>query len=127
MEPPAAGDPVRVGVSCCVAGGTGEAFLGRSPGGKAVAVKVVHPHLARQAEFRHRFRREVAAARAVSGAFTAPVVAAGPEDDTRPPTHLGHGARSRPHPPSAPRTAPFYLGKILVNQHRMYLSVLMSL
>ncbi|MFB7958462.1 serine/threonine-protein kinase, partial [Streptomyces sp. NPDC056045] len=59
----------------------GEVFLGRSPGGKAVAVKVVHPHLARQAEFRRRFQREVAAAKAVSGAFTAPVVAAGPEDD----------------------------------------------
>ncbi|MEL5955250.1 serine/threonine-protein kinase [Streptomyces sp. CLV115] len=85
MEPLAAGDPVRVGGFVLRgrlgAGGMGEVFLGRSPGGKAVAVKVVHPHLARQAEFRHRFRREVAAARAVGGAFTAPVVAAGPEDD----------------------------------------------
>ncbi|WP_346655795.1 Hsp70 family protein [Streptomyces sp. RFCAC02] len=63
------------------AGGMGQVFLGRSPGGRAVAVKVVHPHLARQPEFRRRFRREVAAARAVSGAFTAPVVAAGPDDD----------------------------------------------
>lgn len=59
----------------------GQVFLGRSPSGRAVAVKVVHPHLAQQAEFRHRFRREVTAVRAVSGAFTAPVVAAGPEDD----------------------------------------------
>ena len=30
---------------------------------------------------RVRFRREVAAARAVSGAYTAPVIAAGPDDD----------------------------------------------
>ncbi|MFE0876226.1 hypothetical protein ACFW4X_15400 [Streptomyces smyrnaeus] len=45
------------------------------------AVKLVHHHLARQGEFRSRFRREVAAARAVGGAVTAPVVAAGPEDD----------------------------------------------
>lgn len=44
-------------------------------------MKIVYPHLARQAEFRHRFRLEVAAAQAVSGAYTAPVVAAGPDDD----------------------------------------------
>ncbi|MGW5444857.1 protein kinase domain-containing protein [Streptomyces asiaticus] len=85
MEPLAAGDPVRVnGIVLrgrLGAGGMGQVFLGRSLGGRAVAVKLVHPHLARQAEFRSRFRREVAAARAVSGAFTAPVVAAGPEDD----------------------------------------------
>jgi hypothetical protein len=41
----------------------------------------VHPELARDPEFRARFRREVRAAQAVSGAFTAPVVAAGPDDD----------------------------------------------
>ncbi|GAA2656768.1 hypothetical protein GCM10010400_12380 [Streptomyces aculeolatus] len=85
MEPLAAGDPVRVRDFVLRgrlgAGGMGEVFLGRSPGGMAVAVKVVHPHLAREAEFRHRFRREVASARAVGGAYTAPVVAAGPEDD----------------------------------------------
>ncbi|MFI2318787.1 tetratricopeptide repeat protein [Streptomyces anulatus] len=85
MEPLVDGDPVRVSDFVLRgrlgAGGMGEVFLGRSPGGRAVAVKVVHPHLARQPEFRRRFRREVAAARAVSGAFTAPVVAAGPEDD----------------------------------------------
>ncbi|WP_425470960.1 protein kinase domain-containing protein [Streptomyces armeniacus] len=37
--------------------------------------------MARQAELRQRFRLEVAAAQAVSGAYTAPVVAAGPDDD----------------------------------------------
>ncbi|WP_374705565.1 protein kinase [Streptomyces sp. AJS327] len=63
------------------AGGMGEVFLGRSPGGRSVAVKVVYPHLAGQSEFRARFAVEVAAAEAVGGAFTAPVVAAGPEDD----------------------------------------------
>jgi hypothetical protein len=46
-----------------------------------VAVKVVHSELARDAEFRHRFGREVAAARAVGGMYTAPVVAAGLDDD----------------------------------------------
>ncbi|MFF8503198.1 Hsp70 family protein [Streptomyces anulatus] len=85
MEPLRAGDPETVGGfglrGRLGAGGMGEVFLGRSPGGRAVAVKVVHPHLARQGEFRRRFAREVAAARAVGGAFTAPVMAAGPEDD----------------------------------------------
>ncbi|MER8160872.1 serine/threonine-protein kinase [Streptomyces sp. NPDC094472] len=85
MEPLAAGDPVRVSDFVLRgrlgAGGMGTVYLGRSPGGRAVAVKIVHPHLAVQAEFRRRFRVEVTAARAVSGAFTAPVVAAGPEDD----------------------------------------------
>ncbi|WP_435598215.1 Hsp70 family protein [Streptomyces anulatus] len=85
MEPLRAGDPEKVGGfglrGRLGAGGMGEVFLGRSPGGRAVAVKVVHPDLARQGEFRRRFAREVAAARAVGGAFTAPVMAAGPEDD----------------------------------------------
>jgi serine/threonine protein kinase len=39
-------------------------------------VKVVRAELAGQAEFRTRFAREVAAARKVSGLFTAPVVEA---------------------------------------------------
>ncbi|WP_225798172.1 Hsp70 family protein [Streptomyces aculeolatus] len=85
VEPLRAGDPEKVGGfelrGRLGAGGMGEVFLGRSPGGRAVAVKVVHPHLARQGEFRRRFAREVAAARAVGGAFTAPVLAAGPQDD----------------------------------------------
>ncbi|MFE9826948.1 hypothetical protein ACFYSH_33375 [Streptomyces sp. NPDC005791] len=84
MEPLAAGDPARIGDfvlhARLGAGGMGRVFLGQSPGGRAVAVKVMHPHLAQHAEFRHRFRREVIAAQAVSGAFTAPVVAAGPDD-----------------------------------------------
>ena len=48
-----------------------------------VAVKVVHPELARDSEFVRRFRAEVEAARRVSGMYTAPVVAAGVEE--RPP------------------------------------------
>ena len=55
-------------------GGMGEVYLGRSPGGRLVAVKVVRAELAEQAEFRSRFAREVAAARKVSGLFTASVV-----------------------------------------------------
>jgi outer membrane protein assembly factor BamB/predicted Ser/Thr protein kinase len=39
-----------------------------------VAIKLVHTDVAQDAAFRARFQREVANARAVSGAFTAPVV-----------------------------------------------------
>ncbi|MET7480372.1 PQQ-binding-like beta-propeller repeat protein [Streptomyces sp. NPDC005648] len=60
-------------------GGMGVVYLGRSVSGRAVAVKVVHARYAGNAEFRARFRQEVAAARRVSGAFTAPVVDADPE------------------------------------------------
>jgi eukaryotic-like serine/threonine-protein kinase len=63
------------------AGGMGRVYLASSPGGRAVAVKVVHAHLARDAAFRGRFRHEVAAAQAVNGAYATPVVAAGPDDD----------------------------------------------
>jgi serine/threonine protein kinase/outer membrane protein assembly factor BamB len=63
------------------AGGMGRVFLGSSPGGRAVAVKVVHPHLARDTAFTGRFRREVAAALVVNGGYAAPVIAAGPDDD----------------------------------------------
>lgn len=85
MEPLAAGDPWQVGAYRLRArlgsGGMGQVFLGYSPAGRAVAVKVIHPELAKDPMFRTRFRREVAAAKAVSGAYTAPVTAAGPDDD----------------------------------------------
>jgi serine/threonine protein kinase len=62
-------------------GGMGRVYLGLSPAGRAVAVKVVHPELARDEEFLGRFRSEVAAAQAVNGIYTAQVVAAGLYDD----------------------------------------------
>ncbi|HLL34558.1 MAG TPA: serine/threonine-protein kinase, partial [Streptomyces sp.] len=65
--------------SCLGAGGMGVVHLARSPSGMKLAVKVVHAEFARDPEFRGRFRQEVAAARRVSGAFTAPVVDADPE------------------------------------------------
>ena len=55
-------------------GGMGRVFLGRSAAGRLVAVKVIRGDLAADPEFRVRFRREVAAARRVSGLFTAVVV-----------------------------------------------------
>jgi hypothetical protein len=85
MEPLSASDPRAVGEfqlrARLGAGGMGQVYLGVSLAGRAVAVKVVHPGLARDPEFTRRFAREVAAARAVGGVYTAPVVAAGLSDD----------------------------------------------
>jgi serine/threonine protein kinase len=78
-----AGDPEFIGpyrvAGRLGSGGMGHVFLGRSPGGRLLAIKVVRPELAGDLEFRVRFRREVAAARSVSGLFTAPVVDADTE------------------------------------------------
>ncbi|MGY6024009.1 serine/threonine-protein kinase [Streptomyces spinosirectus] len=65
--------------SCLGSGGMGVVHLARSASGMKLAVKVVHAEFAKDPEFRGRFRQEVAAARRVSGAFTAPVVDADPE------------------------------------------------
>ncbi|WP_187282988.1 protein kinase domain-containing protein [Streptomyces sp. MS191] len=62
-------------------GGMGVVYLGRSPSGRAVAVKVVRPELSTEPGFRRRFADEVAAAQRVSGFHTAPVVDADPEGD----------------------------------------------
>ncbi|SOD64394.1 Serine/threonine protein kinase [Streptomyces zhaozhouensis] len=79
----AADDPRRVGryriTGRLGAGGMGRVYLGRSPGGRLVAVKVVRPELSDDPGFRTRFAREVAAARKVTGLFTAAVVDADPE------------------------------------------------
>src|ERR1700739_2586312 len=55
-------------------GGMGQVYLGESPGGRLVAVKVIRAELAGDPEFRARFAREVATARSVSGIYTVPVV-----------------------------------------------------
>ncbi|MEW2352948.1 serine/threonine-protein kinase [Spirillospora sp. NPDC029432] len=71
-------DPAQVGgyrlLARLGAGGMGRVYLGRDERGRTVAVKVVHPELARDPEFRSRFEREVAAARRVGGAWTAQVL-----------------------------------------------------
>src|SRR5207249_6558656 len=55
-------------------GGMGGGCLGVAPGGRPVAVKAIRAELAANPEFRARFGREGAAARRVSGVFTAQVV-----------------------------------------------------
>ncbi|MFI1359739.1 serine/threonine-protein kinase [Streptomyces sp. NPDC020898] len=60
-------------------GGMGVVHLARSTSGMKLAVKIVHGEFAKDPEFRGRFRQEIAAARRVSGAFTAPVVDADPD------------------------------------------------
>ena len=78
MKPLQSKDPRQVGryqlLGRLGAGGMGEVFLGQSPGGRLVAVKLIRDDLAADREFRVRFAREVAAARHVSGMFTAPLV-----------------------------------------------------
>ncbi|MFD6275063.1 serine/threonine-protein kinase [Streptomyces sp. NPDC060209] len=60
-------------------GGMGTVFLARTSSGRPVAIKLIHQQFAGDDEFRIRFQQEVAAARRVSGAFTAAVVDAAPE------------------------------------------------
>ncbi|MBO2464726.1 outer membrane protein assembly factor BamB family protein [Actinomadura violacea] len=82
MAPLLAEDPRRIGGYTVVerlgAGGMGTVYLGRSASGLPVAIKVIHAGRSGEAAFRARFAREVTAARAVSGAFTAPVIDADP-------------------------------------------------
>ena len=84
-EPLHAQDPRQVGTYRLLgrlgSGGMGEVFLGESPGQRKVAVKLLRSEHARDAEFRQRFAREVAAAKRVGGFHTAPVVDADPDAD----------------------------------------------
>ncbi|MEU3775390.1 protein kinase [Streptomyces sp. NPDC032472] len=83
MQPLEADEPRTIGAYRLLgrlgSGGMGRVYLGRSAGGRTVAVKIVHPHFASDTEFRERFRREVDAARRVGGEWTAPVLDADPE------------------------------------------------
>ncbi|WP_214401546.1 serine/threonine-protein kinase [Pseudonocardia lacus] len=86
MDPLLPDDPDRVGPHTLLArlgaGGMGQVYLARSRAGRPVAVKVVHENLAADREFRARFGREVAAARRVTGAYTAPLLDADPDAAT---------------------------------------------
>src|SRR6266568_2279147 len=79
------GDPGQVGgyrlLRRLGAGGMGQVFLGHSPGGRPVAVKLIRPEHADSRLFRSRFAREVAAAKRVGGFHTALVLDADPDAD----------------------------------------------
>ncbi|MFI6344744.1 protein kinase [Streptomyces sp. NPDC050560] len=83
MQPLDPGEPAVIGpyrlLGRLGSGGMGRVYLGHGASGRTVAVKSVHPHFALDEEFRARFRREVAAARKVGGAWTAPVLDADPD------------------------------------------------
>ena len=84
-EPLRRWDPERIGPYVVLgrlgSGSMGQVYLGRSAAGRLVAVKTIRVELAEEAGFRTRFAQEVAAARKVSGVFTAAVVEADPEAD----------------------------------------------
>ncbi|MFE7298156.1 PQQ-binding-like beta-propeller repeat protein [Streptomyces sp. NPDC057579] len=107
-------------------GGMGVVHLARSSSGLVLAVKVIHAEFAQDPEFRGRFRQEVAAARRVSGAFTAPVVDADPNAE-RPwmatlhiagPTLSEHVKRNGPLTPAEVRRLGAGLAEALRDIHR---------
>ncbi|MFJ3304376.1 serine/threonine-protein kinase [Streptomyces sp. NPDC086549] len=71
-------DPAHIGTHTLLArlgaGGMGQVYLGRSPGGRLVAVKVIRDEITDHPEALARFRREVATARAVRSAYTANLI-----------------------------------------------------
>lgn len=83
MEELDASDPTRIGPYALLgilgSGGMGRVYLGQDADGERVAVKVIHSDLARDPEFRRRFRREIGALRAVSGPGIAAILDADAE------------------------------------------------
>ena len=63
------------------AGGMAAVYFGRSPGHRAVAVKVMHAEFAGEPSYRARFRREVRAAEAAGGQYCPSVLGADPDAD----------------------------------------------
>jgi predicted Ser/Thr protein kinase len=71
-------DPARIGAYTLLArlgaGGMGQVYLGRSPGGRLVALKVIRDEITDHPEALARFRREVETVRAVRSAYTANLI-----------------------------------------------------
>jgi outer membrane protein assembly factor BamB len=85
MRPLGATDPRTVAryrlLGVLGGGGMGRVYLGQSPTGRRLAIKVIRADLADDPVFRRRFAHEVAAVRAVSPLYTAAVVDADPDAD----------------------------------------------
>ncbi|MFJ6798324.1 serine/threonine-protein kinase [Streptomyces sp. NPDC091268] len=71
-------DPAHIGTQTLLArlgaGGMGQVYLGRSPGGRLVAVKVIRDEITGHPEALARFRREAQTVRAVRSAYTANLI-----------------------------------------------------
>ncbi|MFJ8569600.1 serine/threonine-protein kinase [Streptomyces sp. NPDC093514] len=71
-------DPAQIGAHALLArlgaGGMGQVYLGRSPGGRLVAVKVIRDEITGHPEALARFRREAETVRAVRSAYTANLI-----------------------------------------------------
>ncbi|MFI0812721.1 serine/threonine-protein kinase [Streptomyces echinatus] len=71
-------DPPHIGTHALLArlgaGGMGQVYLGRSPGGRLVAIKVIRDEITDHPEALARFRREVETAATVRSAYTANLI-----------------------------------------------------
>ncbi|MEV7404451.1 protein kinase [Streptomyces sp. NPDC091267] len=106
-------DPARIGAYQLIArlgaGGMGQVYLGRSPGGRLVAVKVIRDEISDHPDALARFRREAATVETVRSAYTAQLIEA--SLDTSPywlateyvagPTLRGAVAANGPFPPDS--------------------------
>ena len=81
FDPLEPGDPKTVGGyvlrARIGAGGMGRVYLSFTPGGRAVAVKIIRGELASDPEFRERFAREVSIAQQVNGIHIAQLIDSG--------------------------------------------------
>ncbi|MBB4906150.1 protein kinase domain-containing protein [Actinophytocola algeriensis] len=122
-------DPDRIGGYVLLGrlgeGGMGVVYLGRSAGGRTVAVKVIRERFAADPRYRARFRREASAAAQLTSTVTAPVLDADP--DAAAPwlvtaylvgvtVHEAVGVHG-PLPPGAARVVAAGLGEALVEIH----------
>ncbi len=78
-------EPLQIGryrvLSRLGRGGMGTVYLGESPDGQQVAIKVINPEYSQHERFRMRFRREADAAQRVRRFCTAAVIEAALDDD----------------------------------------------